>query len=398
MKLPMLVTPRVYTPHTPGGYLLNDEYTSDGIFIDNPRLGSKTTINDNNVVYDLVNNINGVGYKINRDVFNFVSNEGDGIFKKELVVFDLDKIQEISNIKIKDFKGKKLEEYQATLSKITLQKNILGIAKVFMEVDQFFIPVRLDSRGRLYCTAEYLNYQSTELAKSLLLFRKGEMVSKANKTAISYLKVYGANCYGNKIEKMSGSIREKWVDDNHNEILNFRDGVLLSKADSPFLFLAFCFEYERWVKCVDNPDTAYFETFLPIQLDATCNGYQHLALLSLDNKLAEELNLTPSTWDDKPKDFYTYILHRVLDNLKAKLPLVTGQDEKDSIERLLNFELSRSTIKKSLMTIPYNVTALQIVSYLKQNYTESKDEPGWYYRRYIIRNFTCKIIITFLLA
>jgi DNA-directed RNA polymerase len=42
-------------------------------------------------------------------------------------------------------------------------------------------------------------------------------------------------------------------------------------------------------------DSVYFITFLPIQLDATCNGYQHLSLLSMDLSLAKELNLTTST-------------------------------------------------------------------------------------------------------
>jgi DNA-directed RNA polymerase len=65
----------------------------------------------------------------------------------------------------------------------------------------------------------------------------------------------------------------------------------LLKAEKKLLFIAFCFQYNRFLESLDN-DKEYFETNLPIQLDATCNGYQHLALLSLDHDLAKELNLT----------------------------------------------------------------------------------------------------------
>ena len=41
---------------------------------------------------------------------------------------------------------------------------------------EFYIPTRIDNRGRLYANTDYLNYQSSELAKSLLLFSEGEKI------------------------------------------------------------------------------------------------------------------------------------------------------------------------------------------------------------------------------
>jgi len=64
--------------------------------------------------------------------------------------------------------------------------NILGLAHIFKNVPEFYIPVRIDYRGRLYCVADYLNYQSTELAKALLLFSKGEQINKNDNSAINF--------------------------------------------------------------------------------------------------------------------------------------------------------------------------------------------------------------------
>jgi len=67
-----------------------------------------------------------------------------------------------------------IKTLDAFLSIKQLEMNILGLAFIFKNIPEFFIPVRIDNRGRIYCMADYLNYQGIELAKSLLLFSKGE--------------------------------------------------------------------------------------------------------------------------------------------------------------------------------------------------------------------------------
>jgi len=94
-------------------------------------------------------------------------------------------------------------ELESYISKLDLQENILGLAEVYSNVPEFFLPVRIDFRGRVNCVSQYLNYQSTELAKSLLLFSKGEKIMKNDTTAINYFKAFGANCFGNKLNKKS---------------------------------------------------------------------------------------------------------------------------------------------------------------------------------------------------
>jgi DNA-directed RNA polymerase len=202
-RIPMIVKPKPFYRETIngvvkerlGGYLLNDVKTSDSLIIYKWDLKEQSHIKNNNKVYDLVNNINSVGYRINTDVLNFIYKYG--------VEYDL--IEHIANPYENRVKLTKREHIlnESYMSKMELQENILGLANVLSKLHEFFIPVRIDNRGRMYCISEYLNYQSNELAKSLLLFSKGEKLIKTDIRGINYFKAYGANCYGNKLDKKS---------------------------------------------------------------------------------------------------------------------------------------------------------------------------------------------------
>ena len=386
LKIPMIVKPKPYyrdiinnkIVERLGGYLLNDIKTTNHLLIDKWNLKECSKIQDENVVYDLVNNMSGIGYKINRDVLNFIYVYG---VKYGLII---DKsIENPLHTKSKLTKAEfiTLESY---LSKIELQENILGLANVFTNVHEFYIPVRLDFRGRMNCISEYLNYQSNELAKSLLLFSKAEKIVKTDIIAISYLKAYGANCFGNKLDKKSWNERVKWVDNNSDNIINFINGKLISQADNKLLFLAFCVEYTKWIECMSNNDITYFNTHLPIQLDATCNGYQHLSMLSSDNQLAKELNLIESNWSDEPRDLYTYVSVNMKNYYKEQLKLPSLTEEQvDTYTRLSNMSIPRSVVKNPIMTSAYNASTLRLIKYIEESfieceYNEPNQENKWY--------------------
>jgi DNA-directed RNA polymerase len=165
---------------------------------------------------------------------------------------------------------------------------------LFRDIPAFYMPVQLDYRGRLYCSTEYLNYQGIELAKCLLEFSKGEKIFLSDDTAISYLKIIGANCFGNKLEKKSFNERINWINNNEEDIINFENGILLKKAENKLLFLSFCFEYNKYFTAIKNKES-FFISHLPNELDASCNGFQHLTMLINDVALSKELNLSKST-------------------------------------------------------------------------------------------------------
>lgn len=375
-KIPMVVKPKSYTMSSLGGYLLNDILYIEPLIIKNPELKNQSVILEDNSIYDMVNNISSVGYKINKKVFNFIVNYG---IRLNLVI-NPNKIHDLC------FKKEKLtlldkKEILGFNSKKDLEMNIMLLAELFLNVKEFFIPVRIDIRGRLYCVSDYFHYQSIDLAKSLLLFSKGEKLwLNQDDKAINYLKIYGANCFG--LSKKSNLERIEWVNQNHENILNFRNFKLIENAKSKLLFLAFCFEYELFEEAKKN-NMAYYITYLPLQFDSTCNGFQHIALLTNDLKLAKELNLLESSDAEKPKDFYSHIaeklketLHNLVKYRKEKQAIQIDNDINDSnekgdrelysLEKLCDLTITRELVKPSIMVEPYNASIFSQAAYTEE--------------------------------
>lgn len=76
---------------------------------------------------------------------------------------------------------------ESFISKRSTDENILAIAEIYENIEEFYIPTKIDYRGRIYCNVPYLNYQSTELAKALLLFSKGEEINLSDTNSINFL-------------------------------------------------------------------------------------------------------------------------------------------------------------------------------------------------------------------
>src|SRR5438105_15649500 len=62
------------------------------------------------------------------------------------------------------------------------------------------------------------------------------------------------------------------------------------------MFLAACLEWKRYKE--EGPD---FRSHLPVSMDGTCNGYQHLSALGRDPIGGRATNLV---FADKPQDIY----------------------------------------------------------------------------------------------
>jgi DNA-directed RNA polymerase len=78
-------------------------------------------------------------------------------------------------------------------------------------------------------------------------------------------------------------------------------------------------EYKRYVEFINNENATRFLTYFPVQLDATCNGFQHLALLSNEEILFKELNLRVDDDKEYPKDFYNFLIFKIIELLESKI-------------------------------------------------------------------------------
>jgi hypothetical protein len=126
-------------------------------------------------------------------------------------------------------------------------------------------------------------------------------------------------------------------------------------------------------------------TNFPIQLDATCNGYQHIALLSGDNLLAKELNLTPAEDYSVPKDFYNYIALKLSDYLKDiyKQMLTHNKDSEVlqyseaqlmQYKKLSKLNIPRHLVKPVIMVEPYNASILRQKEYIETGFSIDVEE------------------------
>lgn len=125
---------------------------SDTLIIDKWNLKESSKIENNIIIYNLFNNISSVSYKIDKDVLNFIN-----IYDIDYGLFDDKNIKKLLSNKFNLIR----EEYinlKRTLSKLKLQKNILGLSNIFANIHKFYIPERLDFKHRVNYICKYLNY------------------------------------------------------------------------------------------------------------------------------------------------------------------------------------------------------------------------------------------------
>jgi len=86
----------------------------------------------------------------------------------------------------------------------------------------------------------------------------------------------------------------------------------------------------------------------PILFDASCNGMQHLSALFSDIELGKLSNVIAND-EDIPGDVYTEISNSVKDTISN----LTDDLLREKFKRL---NITRSLMKRPVMTIPYNVS------------------------------------------
>lgn len=215
-------------------------------------------------------------------------------------------------------------------------------AKLFKDKDEFFIPWSFDYRGRAYPIPAFLTPQDTDFGKSLLQFSEEAFM---NPYAEDWLAFQVATTYG--LDKAPIHERMNWVAENDEVISAVAlDPIgnlhLWEVAEEPWQFLAACDEYHH---CVITCDRTY--TSLPVATDATCSGLQILAGLCRDASTASLVNVLPG---EKPSDAYA----TVAEHAKPNCPV--------SIQPYMD----RKTVKRVVMTVPYNAKPHSNRQYIRE--------------------------------
>lgn len=368
---PCVVPPKPWTGVVGGGYWAKGRRPLPLI-----RLGSKSAVARYEdvympEVYEAVNIVQNTPWKVNKKVLDVVN------MVEKLNNTPIDDIPQMEPLKPEDYAGETEEELKAwkkaaagiyrrekaRQSRRLSLSFIVNQANKFSQFKAIWFPYNMDWRGRVYAVPMF-NPQGNDMQKGLLTLAVGKPIGA---DGFKWLKVHGANCAG--VDKVTFEERIKWVEDNHDNIMAAAKAPMDSiewwgKLDSPFCFLAFCFEYAG----VMHHGLSY-SCSLPIAFDGSCSGIQHFSAMLRDHIGGHAVNLTPS---GKVQDIYRIVSDRIEEELKILLingtdnEMVTHEDKKtgEITERLklgtrelarqwLTYGMSRKVTKRSVMTLAY---------------------------------------------
>lgn len=218
----------------------------------------------------------------------------------------------------------------------------------------FYHSWQMDWRGRIYPRATVLNPQGGDLDRGLLTFARAMPQTPEGER---WLAIHAANCWAEAgLDKESYDTRVEWVHRHHDRIRDVASDPLGNQwwlqAESPWQFLAACFELSR----------SDGLTSLPVPVDGTCNGLQHYSALALDEVGGAAVNLVPGP---KPRDIYgevATVMKRLLAGRVSfvinKRVMIEGKPVSvpTEIARPWLPEITRKVAKRGTMTYPYGLT------------------------------------------
>lgn len=216
----------------------------------------------------------------------------------------------------------------------------IQLARELADWEEFYFAYSCDFRGRIYCATTCLSPQSNGVARALLKFKKAERLGESG---VIWLALHGANQYGIK-----GTYEERleWVRVNAALVQHIVQDPISAleywaKADEPYKFLAWCFEWHK----VGYGTDVHAESDLVVGIDGSCNGLQHFSAILRDPIGARATNLSRCP---EPQDIYGEV---------AKVVVVHLENRGDGLaDLILEVGVDRSTTKKQCMTLPYGAT------------------------------------------
>lgn len=257
-------------------------------------------------------------------------------------------------------------------------------AQKYAAYERFYFPHMLDFRGRMYPIPNFLQPQGNDLARGLLTFADALPITEENGGA-GWLAIQLASMWGH--DKVPYDERIAWVEENEVMFRLIAEDPMLhmewAKADKPWQALAACLEW------VDFLNTGWgFMSSLPVMVDGTCNGIQHLSAILRDEVAGRYVNLVPS---DRPQDIYKVVakgnagwdngapdgvegLQRVLEAIESQ-----GGPEAPKASYWLDLckrDLPRTLTKRQVMVLPYGGSRDAFYKYTRAWLDEADPVPA----------------------
>lgn len=353
---PMIVEPRDWTSPTSGGYLtrfvkpVTLVKTSNRNYLDELR-GVEMPM-----VYAAVNAAQRTAWSVNLRVLDVLNSIWDNAstlgsvparYDEEVPPkpYDIEENEEARKL-WRQLAAKVHRENRERLSQRTQFAYALTTANKFKLFDRIYFPYQLDFRGRIYAVPQF-NPQGPDYMKALLHFAEAKPIDEES---APFLAIHLANTGAfDKIDKAPLEDRVQWVYDHEEEILAYAQDPFehtgWTEADSPFQFLAACFEWAGWL--AEGPG---FLSRLPVALDGSCSGIQHFSMALKDEVGGAAVNLLPA---DKPADIYSLVMEEAYEQMRADAAQDKNEERRDIATQWLTFKPGRSCFKRPTMTYGY---------------------------------------------
>ncbi len=343
---PMLIEPNDWSHDRCGGYLLNEVMRGH----DMVRRGNPTCIQGEKPL-EFLNKIQKVSYCLNpfivgvaekldeleRPVGKFLPIVHYPLPPKPVDIAENEEARKSYRRQAAEVRNKQANEFRKSCrTRMTME----AVAR-FKDREKFYIPWSFDYRGRAYPIPAFLTPQDTDFGKSLLRsYEQSYMTPEAE----DWLAFQVATTYG--LDKAPMQERLQWVKDNITFIKRVATDPIgylseWEEADEPWQFLAACEEYYHCVVVCDRSHTGLF-----VATDATCSGLQILAGLARDRSTAQLVNVLPG---NKPQDAYK----------------VVAEQAKPYSPKSIRPHMDRKTVKRVVMTVPYNAKPFSNRGYIK---------------------------------
>ena len=370
--MPTIVPPRRWSNPRNGGYWTKFVRTPWMIrFKANQEQQRKRAIDDfmamdMPVVYAAINRVQEVGWKVNPKVLEVAKKlweRGQGeasMPRKEPLPLPAKPTDIATNeVALKVWKRAASDVYGANarmISRALTVNRTLDVADILGD-HTFYFPHMLDFRGRMYPIPSELSPQGQDLARGLLTFAEGKPIRSGDE---GWLGIQLANSWGN--DKVSYEDRLTWVQENRAMWERIAKDPMASRewmgSENPWQTLAAIFEVVAFWEHGEG-----YVSALPVRVDGTCNGLQHLAIMSGDIAVASKVNVLPSP---KPADIYQDVADDV--TLMLEETMVAPETPEDGVWAskwydIVDGKMKRAITKRPVMILPYGGTMQAYTKY-----------------------------------